>query len=155
MLRCIACYTISNNTSLMFCPSCGNLKTLKKVSVSVDENGQKRIHLNPKRSITTKDLKLRIPRPRKGKYALNPILVPDQHVPKYRKAKLGVQERKKVQDSVLSDIGYLVRDNPFSINDVYSRSSNYKTGSRAAVINKMVFNEGRKYATKKKSKRRN
>lgn len=155
VLRCIACFTITSNTSLLFCPSCGNLKTLKKVSVSVDENGQKRIHLNPKRPITTRDLKLRIPRPRKGKYALNPILVADQHVPKFRQAKFAIQERKLVNDSVLSDVGYLVRDNPFSLNDVYSRSSNYKTGNRVTTINKMVFNEGRKYATKKKRKRRN
>lgn len=154
VLRCIACCTITTNTSLMFCPSCGNLKTLKKVSVSVDENGQKRIHLNPKRPVTTRDIKLRIPRPRKGKYALNPILVADQHVPKFRQAKFAIQERKQVQESILNDVRYLVRDNPFSINDVYSRSSNYKTGSRAAAINKMVFNEGRKH-TKKKSKRRN
>lgn len=155
VLRCIACFTITNNTSLLFCPSCGNLKTLKKVSVSVDEKGQKRIHLNPKRPITTRDLKLRIPRPRKGKYALNPILVADQHVPKFRQAKFAIQERKMVNESVLSDVGYLVRDNPFSMNDVYSRSSNYKTGNRVTTINKMVFNEGRKYATKKKRKRRN
>ena len=155
VLRCIACYTITSNTSLMFCPSCGNLKTLKKVSLSVDENGQKRIHLNPKRPITTRDVKLRIPRPRKGKFALNPILVADQHVPRFRQAKFAIQERKTVNDSILNDINYLVRDNPFSINDVYSRSSNYKAGNRAAAINKMVFNEGRKYAMKKKRKRRN
>lgn len=155
VLRCIACFTITQNTTLMFCPSCGNLKTLKKVSVSVDENGQKRIHLNPKRPITTRDVKLRIPRPRKGKYALNPILVSDQHVPKFRQAKFAIQKRKLVNDSILSDVGYLIRDNPFAMNDVYSRSSNYKTGSRAAAINKMVFNEGRKYAKVKKKKRRN
>ena len=109
VLRCIACYTITNNTTLMFCPSCGNLKTLKKVSVSVDENGQKKIHLNPKRPVRTRDLKLRIPRPRKGKYALNPILASDQHVPKFRQAKFAIQERQLVNESILSDVGYLVR----------------------------------------------
>lgn len=155
VLRCIACFTITKNTSLIFCPSCGNLKTLKKVSVSVDENGQKRIHLNPNRPITTRDVKLRIPRPRKGKYALNPILAPDQHVPKFKQAKSSIEERKSVRNSILSEAEYVIRDNPFSYNDIYSKSSRYKTGNRAAAINKMVFNEGRKYANKRKSKKRN
>ena len=155
VLRCIACFKITNNMSKMFCPQCGNLKTLKKVSVSVDENGQKRIHLNPKRPVTTKDVKLCIPRPRRGKHALNPILVPDQHVPKLKPSKFAVQEKKTVAQSIISDVGYLIRDNPFSVNDVYSKASNYRTGSRAATINKAVFNEGRKHANKCKDKRRN
>jgi RNA-binding protein NOB1 len=155
-LRCIACFAVTMTSTRMFCPQCGNLKTLKKVTVSVDSKGQRRLHLNPRRPETSRDKKLCIPRPRRGKHALNPILAPDQHVPKIKPSKSALADRKAVAQSVLNDDGYLIRDNPFAVNDVYSSASRHlRTGCRAASINQMVFNEGRKHANRCKDKRRN
>lgn len=39
ILRCYACFKTTTNSSKIFCPACGN-KTLKRVAVSLDENGQ-------------------------------------------------------------------------------------------------------------------
>ncbi|XP_061613395.1 RNA-binding protein NOB1 isoform X1 [Phyllopteryx taeniolatus] len=49
ILRCHACFTTTSNMSKQFCPKCGN-RTLKKVSVSVNEDGQVHMHFskNPK-----------------------------------------------------------------------------------------------------------
>ncbi|XP_051920176.1 RNA-binding protein NOB1 isoform X2 [Hippocampus zosterae] len=49
ILRCHACFTTTSDMSKQFCPKCGN-RTLKKVSVSVDEDGRVRMHFssNPK-----------------------------------------------------------------------------------------------------------
>lgn len=39
ILRCYACFKTTSIMTKMFCPNCGN-KTLKRVAVSLDENGQ-------------------------------------------------------------------------------------------------------------------
>lgn len=39
ILRCYACYKTTSIMSKLFCPNCGN-KTLKKVAVSIDEEGK-------------------------------------------------------------------------------------------------------------------
>lgn len=39
ILRCYACYKTTSIMTKIFCPKCGN-KTLKRVAVSLDENGQ-------------------------------------------------------------------------------------------------------------------
>lgn len=43
----------------VFCPKCGN-KTLKKVAVSVDENGQQVIHINPRKPLTARGKRVSI-----------------------------------------------------------------------------------------------
>ena len=62
-----------------FCPKCGN-KTLKRVSVTVDENGEKKIHLNPKVVISGKGKRFPLPKPKGGKHVEAPILVEDQKI---------------------------------------------------------------------------
>lgn len=44
ILRCYACYKTTSIMTKIFCPKCGN-KTLKRVSVSLDENGQQVVSL--------------------------------------------------------------------------------------------------------------
>ena len=39
ILRCYACFKTTSLMTKIFCPKCGN-KTLKRVAVSLDENGQ-------------------------------------------------------------------------------------------------------------------
>lgn len=53
ILRCYACFKTTSNMKRMFCPKCGN-KTLKRVSVYLDENGNKCMFINFKKPLTAK-----------------------------------------------------------------------------------------------------
>lgn len=53
IFRCYACFKTTSIMTKMFCPSCGN-KTLKKVAVSVDDEGNQKIHINFRRPLTTR-----------------------------------------------------------------------------------------------------
>lgn len=44
VLRCHACYKVTNEMDKQFCPSCGNGSTLVKISASVDRYGQTHYH---------------------------------------------------------------------------------------------------------------
>ena len=48
-----------------FCPRCGN-KTLKRVSVTLNEDGSQQIHISTRRPINTKGTKYSLPAPRGG-----------------------------------------------------------------------------------------
>lgn len=39
ILKCHACYTVTAEIGRVFCPKCGNGGTLRKVAVTVNENG--------------------------------------------------------------------------------------------------------------------
>lgn len=81
ILRCYACFKTTSIMTKLFCPNCGH-KTLKRVAVSMDENGQQVIHINLRRPLTAKGKNQSIPRPRGGKHSSNPILFEDQPIPK-------------------------------------------------------------------------
>lgn len=81
ILRCYACFKTTSIMTKLFCPNCGH-KTLKRVAVSMDENGQRVIHINLRRPLTAKGKNQSIPRPRGGKHSSNPILFEDQPIPK-------------------------------------------------------------------------
>lgn len=81
ILRCYACFKTTSIMTKLFCPNCGH-KTLKRVAVSMDENGQQVIHINLRRPLTAKGKNQSIPRPRGGKHSSNPILFEDQPMPK-------------------------------------------------------------------------
>lgn len=81
ILRCYACFKTTSIMTKIFCPNCGH-KTLKRVAVSMDENGQQVIHINLRRPLTAKGKNQSIPRPRGGKHSSNPILFEDQPIPK-------------------------------------------------------------------------
>lgn len=81
ILRCYGCFKTTSIMTKLFCPKCGH-KTLKRVAVSIDENGQQVIHINTRRPLTAKGKNTSIPRPRGGKHSSNPILFEDQPIPK-------------------------------------------------------------------------
>jgi len=124
-LRCFACFKITNDLSTKFCPGCGNLRTLKRVAISVNEKGEKVININFKKQISLRGTKYSLPMPRGGKHSNNPILVADQPIPQHKTSKFE-KEEKKSTSSIVSDPDYVVRSNPFAINDVYSRASRHK-----------------------------
>lgn len=88
ILRCYSCFKTTSIMTKKFCPACGN-DTLKKVAVSLDENGKAVIHINTKRPLTARGKKFSLPRLRGGKHPNNPIIVEDQPMPQNRPCRRG------------------------------------------------------------------
>jgi RNA-binding protein NOB1 len=116
ILRCYTCYKTTSDSTKIFCPKCGH-KTLKRVSVSINEKGEQVIHLNPKKQITTKFKNQSLPRPKGGKHACNPLLFADQIIPQQRVSKKALLKTDALDDNYTA--GY----SPFVIRDLDSRSA--------------------------------
>lgn len=127
VLRCHACFTITKVMTKQFCPACGN-KTLKRVSVSLEEDGSTKIYINYKRPINIRGTRYSLPKPKGGKHSSDPILCEDQPVPQNRLSRMAMS-RVDVLDA-----DYLSRASPFKVNDVYSRSAhlNMRTGHQGS-----------------------
>uniref|UniRef100_A0A804PDX6 RNA-binding protein NOB1 n=1 Tax=Zea mays TaxID=4577 RepID=A0A804PDX6_MAIZE len=78
VLRCHACYKVTQEVGKIFCPKCGNGGTLRKVSVTVGENGITMASRRPR--VTLRGTKFSLPMPQGGRDAItkNPILREDQ-----------------------------------------------------------------------------
>lgn len=59
ILRCYACFKTTSDSTKLFCPHCGH-KTLKKVSVSLDDKGHQKIHINFKKPLTSRGKKVSV-----------------------------------------------------------------------------------------------
>jgi len=138
ILRCYACFRTTSNISKVFCPKCGN-KTLKKVAVSLNEDGTLKIHISTRKQLTGRGKKFSLPMPKGGKYAVNPILVENQRMPQQRASKLG-----RTRTNAL-DPDYVAGNSPFAVNDVYSRAAKLgRTGRTSTYWNRRNPNEVRK-----------
>merc|ERR1711962_1597567 len=115
--KCFGCYKETHDMTRVFCASCGN-KTLKKVAVSVGEDGTMKYHYPQRqRNPNIRGTKFAIPAPKGGRHVDQILLVEDQptgknHLPK---------SRDKADPL---DPNYCARSNPFSTNDVTSRAFN-------------------------------
>ncbi|XP_072278649.1 RNA-binding protein NOB1 [Pyxicephalus adspersus] len=118
ILRCHGCFKSTSDMSKRFCPHCGN-STLKKVAVSVSEDGSLNMHFsrNPK-VMNTRGMRYSLPAPQGGKHAANPHLVGDQHFPQQRLSK---KARSKTD---VFNPDYIAGASPFVENDIYSRAAN-------------------------------
>ncbi|TVU33672.1 hypothetical protein EJB05_25504 [Eragrostis curvula] len=78
VLRCHACYKVTQEVGKIFCPKCGNGGTLRKVSVTVGENGITMASRRPR--ITLRGTKFSLAMPQGGRDAVtkNPVLREDQ-----------------------------------------------------------------------------
>ncbi|XP_062217947.1 RNA-binding NOB1-like protein [Phragmites australis] len=78
VLRCHACCKVTQEVGKIFCPKCGNGGTLRKVSVTVGENGITMASRRPR--VTLRGTKFSLPMPQGGRDAVtkNPILREDQ-----------------------------------------------------------------------------
>ncbi|KAK4260571.1 hypothetical protein QN277_003667 [Acacia crassicarpa] len=78
ILKCHACYTVTAEIGRIFCPKCGNGGTLRKVAVTVGENGVVLADRRPR--ITLRGTKFSLPLPQGGRDAVtkNLILREDQ-----------------------------------------------------------------------------
>lgn len=116
IFRCYACFKTTSIMTKIFCPNCGH-KTLKKVAVSLDENGKQVIHLNIRKPVTARGKKFSLPTPRGGKHANYPILYADQPVPDQRPSRIS-----KTKTNALDD-DYIAGYSPFAMHDLTSRSA--------------------------------
>ncbi|XP_027341785.1 uncharacterized protein LOC113854772 [Abrus precatorius] len=78
ILKCHACYTVTAEIGRIFCPKCGNGGTLRKVAVTVNENGIVLAARRPR--VTLRGTKFSLPLPQSGRDAVtkNLILREDQ-----------------------------------------------------------------------------
>ncbi|XP_069966803.1 RNA-binding protein NOB1 [Bactrocera oleae] len=116
ILRCYACFKTTSIMTKVFCPNCGN-KTLKRVAVSLDENGKQVIHINTRRSLTAKYKNQSLPRFQGGKHSRNPILFEDQPIPRQMPSRVA-----KTKTNAL-DEDYIAGFSPFVMRDVDSKSA--------------------------------
>ncbi|KAF7463176.1 hypothetical protein GHT09_010299 [Marmota monax] len=117
ILRCHGCFKTTSDMSREFCAHCGN-KTLKKVSVTVSDDGTLHMHFsrNPK-VLNPRGLRYSLPMPKGGKYAINPHLTEDQRFPQLRLS------RKARQKTNVFAPDYIAGVSPFAENDISSRSA--------------------------------
>ncbi|KAJ6652514.1 hypothetical protein lerEdw1_011484 [Lerista edwardsae] len=118
VLRCHGCFKTTSEMTRLFCPHCGN-KTLKKVAVSVGDDGSLHMHFshNPK-VLNPRGLRHSLPAPQGGKHPNNPHLTEDQRFPQQRLS------RKARQKTDVFDPDYTAGASPFVDNDIYSRAAN-------------------------------
>ncbi|XP_034475842.1 RNA-binding protein NOB1 [Drosophila innubila] len=116
ILRCYACFRTTSIMTKVFCPNCGN-KTLKRVAVSLDENGKQVIHINTRRPLTSKYKNQSLPRFHGGKHSRNPILFEDQPMPRQMPSRVA-----KTKTNALND-DYIAGFSPFVMRDVDSKSA--------------------------------
>jgi RNA-binding protein NOB1 len=75
LLRCHACFRIVTDTTKQFCPDCGSGNTLKRVAYTITDDGEKKMFINFKHSISTRGTVYTLPKPRGGRNGTNRTLV--------------------------------------------------------------------------------
>ncbi|XP_053696580.1 RNA-binding protein NOB1 [Sabethes cyaneus] len=116
ILRCYACFKTTSDSTKVFCPKCGN-RTLKKVAVSLDENGKQIIHINARRPLTARHKNRPVAGFQGGKHSANPLLFEDQPLPQQR-----ISSKARAKTNALGD-DYTAGYSPFVMRDVDSRSA--------------------------------
>lgn len=104
ILRCYTCFKTTSIMTKTFCPKCGN-NTLKRVAVTLDENGKMQIHINARRPLTARGKKFSLPTIKGGKHSNNPILVADQPMPDQRPTRLARTKNNPLDDDYIAGKG--------------------------------------------------
>lgn len=116
ILRCYQCFFTTPIMEKKFCPRCG-YPTLKRVSVTLNEDGSQQIHISTRRPINTRGMKYSLPAPKGGKHAWNPRLTEDQREPQQRLSKKSMQRNNPMGED------YLAGNSPFVTRDVTSKAA--------------------------------
>ncbi|ESQ46837.1 hypothetical protein EUTSA_v10027696mg [Eutrema salsugineum] len=103
ILKCHACYTVTPETWRIFCPKCGNGGTLRKVAVTIGENGTVVAARKPR--VTLRGTKFSIPMPKSGRDAItkNLVLREDQLPQKFLHPKTKKKASKPGDEYFISD----------------------------------------------------
>ncbi|XAR68205.1 hypothetical protein NMG60_11003256 [Bertholletia excelsa] len=131
ILKCHACFKVTTEIGRIFCPSCGNGGTLRKVAVTVGENG---IVLSARRPrVSLRGTKFSLPLPQGGRDAIakNPILREDQlpHRFLYPKTK---KKNKQGDDDI------------FASGDVFSHHTDKRAPLRPPVRKALAMFSGKR-----------
>lgn len=116
VLKCVTCSKITTNMSKQFCKHCG-YKSLERVVVSIDENGNK-VYRGRRKTPSAKSMIHSLPTPKGGKHSNYPILSEDQ--PRAQQ----LPSKKSLVKNDPMDSHYANWNSPFVTKDVYSRASN-------------------------------
>ncbi|CAK1581302.1 unnamed protein product [Parnassius mnemosyne] len=116
IFRCTTCFKTTSVMTKLFCSKCGHA-TLKKVAVSIDDDGNQHIHINGRKPLTARGKRFSLPTPRGGQHFQYPILTEDQHIHKRFATKMA---RKKTN---ALDPDYIAGFSPFAVKDVNSKSA--------------------------------
>lgn len=116
IFRCTTCFKTTSVMTKVFCPKCGH-STLKKVGVSIDDDGVQHIHINGRKPLTARGKKFSLPTPRGGQHFQYPILTEDQHIHKRFATKLARNKTNAL------DPDYTAGFSPFAVRDVNSKSA--------------------------------
>ncbi|CAL5024495.1 unnamed protein product [Urochloa decumbens] len=130
VLRCHACYKVTQEVGKIFCPKCGNGGTLRKVSVTVGENGITMASRRPR--VTLRGTKFSLPMPQGGRDAItkNPILREDQLPQKVL--------HPKTKKSSKQDEDFL------GIDDIFSHSGDKKASLKPPVRKALSMFSGKR-----------
>ncbi|KAH9719627.1 RNA-binding NOB1-like protein [Citrus sinensis] len=131
ILKCHACYTITAEIGRIFCPKCGNGGTLRKVAVTVGENGIVLASRRPR--ITLRGTKFSLPMPQGGRDAItkNLILREDQLPQKY----LYPRNKKKVNKE---------GDNFFTSDDIFKHHTDKRAPLQPPIRKALAVFSGRR-----------
>ena len=116
IFRCTTCFKTTSVMTKLFCPKCGH-STLKKVSVSVDDDGNQHIHINGRKPLTARGKRFSLPTPKGGQHFQYPILTEDQHIHKRFTTKMARNKTNAL------DPDYIAGFSPFVMKDVNSKSA--------------------------------
>jgi len=116
ILRCYACFKTTTRMELKFCPNCGN-KTLKRVSMTLNKDGSQQIHISTRKPLSNRGKKFSLPKPKGGKYAVNPILSADQPIPQQKRSSMAIAKTNALNED------YTAGNAPFAKHDVTSKSA--------------------------------
>lgn len=115
VLKCITCSRITTDMLRQFCKNCG-YKSLERVVVTIDENGNK-VYRGRRKTPSAKSLIHSLPMPRGGKHSNYPILSEDQP-----RAQQLPSKKSQIKNDPL-DPDYATYNSPFVTKDVNSRSA--------------------------------
>lgn len=116
IFRCTTCFKTTSVMTKLFCPKCGHA-TLKKVAVSVDDEGNQHIHINGRKPLTARGKRFSLPTPKGGQHFQYPIQTEDQHIHKRFATKIGRNKTNAL------DPDYTAGFSPFVMRDVNSKSA--------------------------------
>jgi len=116
IMRCYGCFWTTSLMDKKFCGRCGN-KTMKRVSVTLNNDGSQQIHISTRRPLSKRGKKFSLPAPKGGKYGVNPRMVEDQRYPHQRISKKALIKTNPMGED------YMASSSPFCVKDVTSKSA--------------------------------
>ncbi|KAK9067977.1 hypothetical protein SSX86_012088 [Deinandra increscens subsp. villosa] len=130
ILKCHACFKVTMEIGRIFCPSCGNGGTLRKVAVTVGENGAIIAARRPR--ISLRGTKFSLPLPQGGRDAItkNPVLREDQLPKKF------LHPRTKKKNKEVDDI--------FATNEMFTHHTDKRAPLQPPVRKALAVFSGKR-----------